>query len=210
MEGKLAEKSCVKFAEALASKAPVPGGGGAAALVGGYGAALCAMAGNLTIGRKKYTSVQEDIRKMLEKCGVCQKRLIELVDEDAAVFEPLSKAYSIPKDDPDRERVLEETTKQACQAPLEMMVVCCEVIEVLEEMLEKGNSMLVSDVGCGALCCAAALEAASMNVFVNIRTLRDKEAAKAMEQRVDSMLDAYLPRAKKVAEGTMRRLRSRE
>ncbi len=207
MEGKLTEKSCAKFAEALASEAPVPGGGGAAALVGAYGAALCAMAGNLTIGKKKYISVKEDIRKVLERCAVCQKRLIELADEDAAVFEPLAQAYSIPKNDPERENVLEKMTKQACHAPLEMMETCCEVIAVLEEMLEKGNSMLVSDVGCGALCSAAALEAASMNVFVNTRTLRDRVAAKEIEQKADSMLDTYLVRARKVAEESMERLR---
>lgn len=125
--------------EALASKAPIPGGGGAAALVGAYGAALCAMVGNLTIGRKKYASVQEDIQKTLERCAACQKRLIELADMDAEAFEPLSKAYAIPKNDPERKPVLEETTKQACQAPLEMMAVCCEVMAVLEEMLEKGS-----------------------------------------------------------------------
>lgn len=207
MDGKLAGKSCAAFVEILASKAAVPGGGGAAALVGAYGAALCAMAGNLTLGRKKYASVQADIQNMLEKCKAYQERLLALVDEDAAAFEPLSKAYAIPKEDPTRESILEAATEAACQPPLEIMSICCGVIAVLEEMLEKGSAMLVSDVGCGALCCAAALEAASLNVFVNTRTLKDRKKARMLEEKADCMLKGCLLRAQAVATETERRLR---
>lgn len=117
MGKKLIEKSCVDFTKILASKAPVPGGGGAAAVVGALGIALCSMVGNLTVGRKKYAEVEYDVKVMLKKAEKIQTHLLELVDEDAAVFEPLAKAYSIPKDDPKRAEILEEVTLNACKAP---------------------------------------------------------------------------------------------
>lgn len=206
MNAGLTQKSCRDFTEALASRAPVPGGGGAAALVGACGAALCAMVGNLTLGRKQYASVQDDVRRMLSLCGAQQTRLLELVEEDAAGFEPLSRAYSIPRDDPSRDAVLENATRLACGAPMDMMETCCRTISVLEEMLDKGSVTLVSDVGCGALCAAAALESASLNVFVNTRTLKDRAAAADLDTRARAMLAEYLPRARRVADETRRRL----
>ena len=207
MSEKMIEKSCADFAAVLASKAPVPGGGGAAALVGALGTALCSMVGNLTVGRKKYAQYEADVKRMLEKGAAVQERLLDLVDKDAGAFEPLSKAYSIPKDDPKHDETLEAATKFACEAPVEMMKACCEAIELLEEMLEKGSVTLVSDVGCGALCCAAALESASMNIFVNTKTLLDREAAAKLDDQADAMLREYMPRARKVADEVNRRLR---
>lgn len=207
MSEKMIEKSCADFAAVLASKAPVPGGGGAAALVGALGTALCSMVGNLTVGRKKYAQYEADVKRMLEKGAAVQKRLLDLVDKDAEAFEPLSKAYSISKDDPKHDETLEAATKFACEAPVEMMKACCEAIELLEEMLEKGSVTLVSDVGCGALCCAAALESASMNIFVNTKTLLDREAAAKLDDQADAMLREYMPRARKVADEVNRRLR---
>lgn len=207
MSEKMIEKSCADFAAVLASKAPVPGGGGAAAIVGALGTALCSMVGNLTVGRKKYAQYEADVKRMLEKGAAVQERLLDLVDKDAEAFEPLSKAYSIPKDDPKHDETLEAATKFACEAPVEMMKACCEAIELLEEMLEKGSVTLVSDVGCGALCCAAALESASMNIFVNTKTLLDREAAAKLDDQADAMLREYMPRARKVADEVNRRLR---
>ena len=207
MSEKMIEKSCADFAAVLASKAPVPGGGGAAALVGALGTALCSMVGNLTVGRKKYAQYEADVKRMLEKGAAVQERLLDLVDKDAEAFETLSKAYSIPKDDPKHDETLEAATKFACEAPVEMMKACCEAIELLEEMLEKGSVTLVSDVGCGALCCAAALESASMNIFVNTKTLLDREAAAKLDDQADAMLREYMPRARKVADEVNRRLR---
>lgn len=206
---KLIDQTCEGFVSLLASKAPVPGGGGAAALVGALGAALCSMAGNLTLGRKKYAAVEPDIRALLEKGERVRTRLLELVDADAAAFEPLSKAYSIPKDAPGREAVLEEATKKACAAPMEMLEQCAQAVELLEEMLEKGSVMLVSDVGCGAVCCKAALECAALNVYINTKTLKDRAAAEALEHRTDELLKEYSTRASGITAAVTARLRER-
>jgi len=194
----------------LASNAPVPGGGGAAALVGAFGAALCSMAGNLTLGRKKYAAVEDDIRKLLAEGETVRSRLLELADEDAAAFEPLSRAYSIPKDEPGRAETLEAATLRACAAPLEMMRCCCRAIDLLAEMLNKGSVLLVSDVGCGAICCRAALESAALNIFVNTKTLKNRAEAESLDADADEMLQTYGARAGRVAEEVTRRLRGGE
>lgn len=207
MSEKLVEKSCADFTAALASRAPVPGGGGASALVGALGTALCAMAGNLTLGRKKYAAVEGDIRAVVEAAEGVRQRLLELADEDAASFAPLAQAYAIPKNDPRHDGVLESATLGACIAPLEMMRQCGAAVALLEETLEKGSAMLVSDVGCGALCCGAALESAALNIYMNTRTLRDRAKVAELEGEADRLLRAYGPRARRVADAVTQRLR---
>jgi len=185
------EQSCQSFTDVLASKEAVPGGGGASALVGAIGIALCSMVGNLTIGRKKYAAVEADVKQMLHKGEVLRKELLTLVDEDARAFEPLSKAYAIPKDAPEREAVMNDALEKACAAPLKMMNCCAEALDLLSEMLEKGSVMLLSDVGCGAAFCKAALVAASMNVFINTGSLADKVKSGAMEKEADELVEKY-------------------
>lgn len=189
---------CNAFAEALAAKAPVPGGGGASALVGALGIALCSMAGNFTLGKKKYAAQEPDVRRMLADCEALRFRFLELIDADAQGFEPLSNAYAIPKEVPERSARIEEATLLACQAPLEMVACCGKALVLLEEMLEKGSRLLLSDVGCGALLCKAAMESAALNVFVNTATLTDRNTAAALEQQVDEALHTYLPMADRI------------
>lgn len=206
MSERMAEKSCIEFTQMLASKAPVPGGGGVAALVGAFGTALCSMVGNLTVGHKKYAAVEADVCNILEKAKDVQARMLELVDKDARAFKQLSEAYAISKDDPRRAQVIDNATYNACVPPFEMMKCCCEALDLLEEMLDKGNTMLVSDVGCGALCCKAALAGASLNIFVNIKLLKDKSQIIDMEAETDEMLNEYCPRADRITDEVSRRL----
>lgn len=207
MEEKLTDLSVRGFGKELAAKVSVPGGGGAAAIVGAYGAALCSMAGNFTVGKKKYAQYEDDLHRILAQSEKIRERLLDLAEEDAEAFEPLSKAYAIPKDDPGRAQTLEEATLRAVNPPLHMMEEICRSIELLEEMLEKGSVIMVSDVGCGALLAAAALESASLNVFINTKSLRDRKKAGELNARTQDMLDKYLPRAQKVSDEVMKRIR---
>jgi formiminotetrahydrofolate cyclodeaminase len=204
---KLTDQSCGEFSQALASKQSVPGGGGAAALVGALGVALCSMAGHFTLGKKKYAGVEEDVQRMLDRGERLRQRLLDLVDADAQAFAPLAQAYAIDKDDPKRVQVLEAATLNACQAPVEMVRCCAQAIELLEEMLEKGSRMLLSDVGCGALLCKAAMESAAMNVFVNTASLKDREKAAQMEGEMDQLLARYLPRAEQISQTVTKTIR---
>ena len=183
--------SCREFVSVLASDAPAPGGGGAAALVGAIGTALGNMVGSLTVGKKKYADVQDEIIALKAKCDALQKELLDQVEADDKGFVPLAKAYGIPKDDPNRDQILEEATITACAVPMHIMELCCEAIEYIAVFAAKGSRLAVSDAGCGAVCCKAALQAASLNVFINTKSLKNREVAEEMNAKVNGMLNTY-------------------
>ena len=193
--------SCREFVEILASNAPVPGGGSAAALVGAIGTALGNMVGSLTVGKKRYADVETEIIALKAKCDRLQRDLLDQVLADAEGFEPLAKAYGIPKDDPNRDKVLEEAAVVACAVPMKIMELCCEAIEAIAVLAAKGSRLAVSDAGCGAVCCKAALQSASLNVFINTKSLKNREAAEAMNAEANGMLDRYCAMADGIFEG---------
>ena len=184
-------ESCRRFVEVLASDAPAPGGGGAAALVGAIGTALGNMVGSLTVGKKKYADVQDEIIALKAKCDALQTELLNQVEADEVNFLPLAKAYGIPKDDPSRAETLEKATVAACQVPVHIMELCCEAMEAIAVFAAKGSRLAVSDAGCAAVCVKAALQAASLNVFINTKTLTDRALAEEMNARCLGMLDKY-------------------
>lgn len=184
-------ESCRKFVEVLASNAPAPGGGGAAALVGALGTALGNMVGSLTVGKKKYAEVEEEIIALKEKCDKLQAELLDQVEADDKGFVPLAKAYGIPKDDPNRDQILEDATLTACVVPMHIMELCCASLEAIAQFAAKGSRLAVSDAGCGAVCVKAALQAASLNVFINTKSLKNREAAEEMNRKCLNMLDKY-------------------
>ena len=190
--------SCREFVTVLASDAPAPGGGGAAALVGAIGTALGNMVGSLTVGKKKYAAVEAEIIALKAKCDDLQKQLLDQVEADEVNFLPLAKAYGIPKDDPNRDKVLEEATIIACSTPMHIMELCCEAIEAVSVFAAKGSRLAVSDAGCGAVCCKAALQAASLNVFINTKSLKNREVAEEMNAKANGMLDKYCAMADEI------------
>ena len=191
-------ESCRKFVEVLASDAPAPGGGGAAALVGAIGTALGNMVGSLTVGKKKYADVQDEIIALKAKCDALQTELLNQVEADEVNFLPLAKAYGIPKDDPNRDQILEEATITACAVPVHIMELCCESMEAIAIFAAKGSRLAVSDAGCGAVCCKAALQAASLNVFINTKTLKNREKAEEMNANALNMLAVYGAKADEI------------
>ena len=193
-----AQASCTEFVTVLASNAPVPGGGGASALVAAIGTALGNMVGSLTVGKKKYADVEEEIIALKAKCDKLQADLLAQIELDAKGFEPLSKAYGIPKDNPDRDRILEDTTVVACQVPVKIMELCCEALDAIAVFAAKGSRLAVSDAGCGAVCVKAALQAASLNVFINTKTLKNRELAEEMNKKCLGLLDKYCALADEV------------
>ena len=194
----MTKESCRKFVEVLASNAPAPGGGGAAALVGAIGTALGNMVGSLTVGKKKYAAVEAEIVALQAKCDALQTELLDQVEADDIGFVPLAKAYGIPKDDPNRDAILEEATVTACAVPMHVMELCCQAIDAIAVFAEKGSRLAVSDAGCGAACCKAALQAASLNVFINTKSLKNRETAQALNDKANAMLDKYCPLADQI------------
>mgnify|MGYP004625481379 FL=1 len=194
----MTNESCRKFVEVLASSAPTPGGGGAAALVGAVGTALGNMVGSLTVGKKKYADVEAEILDLKAKCDTLQTELLDLVKKDAEGFEPLAKSYGIPKDDPNRAEILEKATVEACKVPMEIMEKCCEALDYIKIFAEKGSRLAVSDAGCGAVCCKAALQAASLNVFINTKSLKDRTVAEELNRQANVMLSKYCALAEEI------------
>lgn len=194
----MTKESCRKFVEVLASNAPAPGGGGAAALVGAVGTALGNMVGSLTVGKKKYAAVEAEILALKAKCDALQTELLDQVEADDIGFVPLAKAYGIPKDDPNRDAILEEATVTACAVPMHVMELCCQAIDAIAVFAEKGSRLAVSDAGCGAACCKAALQAASLNVFINTKSLKNRQTAQALNDKANAMLDKYCPLADQI------------
>ena len=183
--------SCREFVKVLASNEPAPGGGGAAALVGAIGTALGNMVGSLTVGKKKYADVEAEIIALQKKCDALQKELLDQVPADAEGFVPLAKAYGIPKDDPNRDTVLEEATVIACKVPVNIMELCCEALDAIAVFAAKGSRLAVSDAGCGAVIVKSALQAASLNVFINTKTLKNRAYAEELNAKCLGMLDKY-------------------
>lgn len=196
------KQSCEAFIEVLSSKAPTPGGGGASALVGAAGVALGNMVGALTVGKKKYKDVEEEIKEMMAASTELQNQLLDLVQKDAESFEPLAAAYGLPKDTDEqkaeKERVLEAALKGACEVPFEIMEKCCQGIDLCGEFAEKGSVMATSDAGAGAIFCKAALQAASLNIYINTKSMKDREYAEIANKRSDDLMKEYMAKADKI------------
>ena len=191
-------ESCRKFVEVLASDAPAPGGGGAAALVGAIGTALGNMVGSLTVGKKKYAEVEAEIIALKAKCDALQTELLNQVEADDIGFVPLAKAYGIPKDDPNRDTVMEEATLIACSTPMHIMELCCEAIEYIAVFAAKGSRLALSDAGCAAVCVKAALQSAALNVFINTKSIQNPVVAEALNTKANEILNKYCALADRI------------
>ena len=195
-------RTCMQFIEELASSAPTPGGGGAAALTGALGVALCAMVGSLTTGKKKYADVQPDIERMLDEAKFLYEKLFALITKDAEDFKPLAAAYALPKSTPEeiahKEAVMAEVLVKACDTPLEIMRCSLAGLKLSEEMAEKGSVLAVSDAGAGAAVLQGALNAASLNVFINAKSLKDRDKAAELIRETEAMLTEGNALAEKV------------
>lgn len=187
-------KSCAEFTKLLGAKVSMPGGGAASALVGALGAALCEMAANFTVGNKRYYDVEPEMKSIVERAGKLRVRMLALADEDAKAFPELSAAWRLPKDYPNRKEIFKRATLNVCKAPLEMVKCCCEAIDLLSVVMEKGNIMLISDVGCGVSLCEAAMSSSAMNVYINTGSLKDCPEARELESQIDSLMAEYLPK----------------
>ena len=191
----LKERSCAEFAAALASAAPVPGGGGAAALAGALAVSLGAMAARLSAGRKKTEAEREALEERIAAADELRQRLLELIDRDAEGFAPLARAYALSKEDPQRREKLRNASLRACEAPMEMLRRCGETAELLTQLRERVSPLLISDLGCAAALCRGALESAAMNVWVNTRGLPEDPEARALNEETRQILDRALPLA---------------
>jgi formiminotetrahydrofolate cyclodeaminase len=190
---KLTERTCREFTDALSSKEAVPGGGGAAALVGALGVALNSMVANFSIGKKKFIDVEDKHRDILNRGYELKNELIDLIDRDAENFLPLSKAYGIKasteEEKANKEEVLQNALKVACSAPVNMVECIYESILLHQELVDISSKLIISDVGVGVQCLKAALFSAQLNVIININSIKDEEYTKEIREETEAMVE---------------------
>ena len=201
------DKTITEFMDELASNAPVPGGGGAASLLGAVGVSLGDMVGELTTGKKKYADVEEDIQRLMKEAKEIKNEFLRLIDADAEAFAPLARAYGIPKDEPGRDEIMEEALKNGASVPMDIMRTCGRALDIIEEFAEKGSRLAVSDAGCAAASCKAAMQAASLNVFINTKSMKDRPHAEALNAEADQLLAKYTVLADKIFDSVAGKLR---
>lgn len=187
------EQTIEHFLTELSAKQSTPGAGGAAALVAAVGSSLGSMVGNFTIGKKKYQAVETEVEKIVEELEQIKLTLEDLIQKDAEAFYPLAQAYKLPKETPAeinyKENVIEEALVGASVVPIEIMENTLRAIELLEQMSKIGNTMLIADAGTGIVFCKAALEGASLSVYINTASMKNKHKKEALNQEADQLLE---------------------
>lgn len=199
------------YLEALSSKAPVPGGGGASALGGALGDALGQMVVHLTLGKKKYAAVQEEMERIENRLKELQTQFIYLADRDAEVFAPLAECYRLPSSTEEerehKEKVMEERLIQASYVPLEIMEKAVEMLGILKELSDKGSVMAVSDVGVGVQFARTAILGAVMNVYINTRSMKDRRRAEELNKEAERLTQEGTAFADLIYEKIVKQLR---
>lgn len=200
----LIENSCKDFVEKLASKEPVPGGGGATALVGALAAALTSMVGNFTIGKKNYVQVEDIIQQVLKDAETIQKEMLELVDLDAKVFSEFMAVYKMPKETEEektlRTNALQEKAKEAALVPMRMARAAVKVQTIAIIALEKGNKDLSSDAILSGLFARTALRSAYYNVLINLQIIKNEEWKTSIKKELDDLIKQAEELEKKLLE----------
>lgn len=198
------------WVDQLASKAPVPGGGGASALGGALAAALGQMVANLTVGKKRYADVEEEMQECLCKLNILQMELMALADKDAEVFAPLAEAYGMPssteEEKAEKDRVMEERLLAASLIPMMMLEKAASVLDYVELLEKKGSKMAVSDAGVAAQFARTALTGAVMNVYINTKSMKNRKVAEELNEKADELLAEGMKKADEIYNSVRRKL----
>jgi methenyltetrahydrofolate cyclohydrolase len=188
----LINKTVAEFLDALSSSAPAPGGGSVAALSGAMGAALVSMVCNLTLGKKKYAAVQDDIQMLVDQAEALRHELTGLLQADVEAFTVVSLAYKMPRDTPEektaRSAAIQEALKQATMPPIRVAETCVKVLDLCTPAAEKGNRQAVSDAGVAALMAEAGLRSAALNVLINLNAIKDEAFCQKWGDRLEALL----------------------
>lgn len=205
-------KTFAEFVRELSSSAPVPGGGGASAAAGALASALVSMVANLTTGKKKYVAYEDDMQRILAETARLSEQLIRLADADAEAFAPLAEAYRLPQNTEQEKRHREEVMKtallDASNVPLRIMETVTEVIDLTAEAAKKGSRMAVSDAGVAAVFAQAALKGASLNIFINTKSMQDRAAAEELNAKAVSLIEKGQEKTDQIFDQVLSYLRS--
>jgi formiminotetrahydrofolate cyclodeaminase len=205
----IAQRSVAAFLDDLASGAPTPGGGSAAAIIGAMGAALLSMVCNVTLGKKGLEAAESDMKAVRDESERLRARLTAMVAEDIAAFDGLMAAYRLPKSNDEeksrRAAAIQANLRAATETPLDCARACAQVVALARRAAEKGFAGVVSDAGVGVLAANSALRSAALNVYINAPALKDRSFATAATAEIDTLLD----RSARESEAVFELVRSR-
>jgi formiminotetrahydrofolate cyclodeaminase len=198
----LAEMTIKEFLEKTASNAPVPGGGSVAALSASLSAALAEMVANLTIGKKKYYDVEAEMKELVEKFSELRNNYIEDIDRDANAFNEVMEAFKLPKDTEEqaetRKQAIQDALKKAALVPLEVARNAYNMMNLVEEIVEKGNKNAVTDGLVSVMMARTAVLSALYNVKINLDSIKDEEFVKEIEKEVKELETKAMELEKKI------------
>ncbi len=180
------------FLNQLASQSATPGGGSAAAVMGAQSAALTSMVCNLTIGKPKYAAVENDMLVLLKQSEALRERFTAMIKADVEVFNRVMASYGMAKQTEEqkilRNAELQAALKEATEVPLACAKACAEAIALSKMAAEKGNVNVVTDAGVAVMSAYAAMKSAALNVYINIKSLKDTDFAEQSEKQLEAIL----------------------
>jgi formiminotetrahydrofolate cyclodeaminase len=194
----LINASVSDFTSSIASKTSVPGGGGASALVAAIGIALGDMVGEFTVGKKKYQAVEPEIKELMAKAEDIRKALLQCINEDAIAFEPLSKAYSLPKETENRDEIMEKCLKDAAAVPYKILELACAAVDLQRDFADKGSVIMISDAATGVAMLQGAIKGAAVNVKINTKSMKDRKYADDLDSKVEELVNKYTKLAQEI------------
>lgn len=204
------DKPVELFLDELASKAPTPGGGSAAAIMGAMGAALVSMVCNLTVGKKGYEAVEDEMQRLLADAESVRARMADLVRADMAVFDQVMAAYRLPKDtDEDKQRRaagIQAALRAATEVPLDCARLCAQVIRLSRVAADRGNCNVISDAGAAVMAAHAALKCAALNVYINVGSLKDEAFVRCSVDELETLLAECGPATEQIFRDVKERL----
>jgi formiminotetrahydrofolate cyclodeaminase len=193
MTEQLIDKAVSQFLDELSSSAPAPGGGSVAALSGALGAALVSMVCNLTVGKKKYADVEQDIKAILQESEALRHKLMDLLQADVQAYTAVSQAMKMPRATEEekaaRTETMQKALKRATEVPLQIAEACVEVIVLCQPAAEKGNKNVVSDAGVAILMAEAGLRSAALNILINLGWIKDQSFNAEKQRQLDALLE---------------------
>lgn len=200
----LIDQTISQFLDELASNSPAPGGGSVAALAGATGAALTSMVCNLTIGKKKYADVQNEMITVVQRSELLRKELTTLIDKDTEAFNTVMAAFGLPKGTEQEQAAwstaIREATKSATLIPLGVMRVCQQALHYAKTVAQKGNKNSASDAGVAALMLQASCAGAALNVRINLNGLTDPAFVQQISQQYKDVIQSVEALTREVLE----------
>ncbi len=204
------DKSIHDFIDELAASSATPGGGTAAALAGAMGAALIGMVCKLTVNKKEFADVAEELRGVIEETKARCRQLTDLADADSRAFDQVMAAYRLPKATPEeqvsRQRAIQDALRHAAQVPLDTAIACAAVVKLAHQVISKINPSAVSDAGAAALLAEAGLRAAQLNVMINLSSIKDSDFVQEKREVLEYTLSGAEGRKERIFNYVLERM----